>query len=276
MYIRITDDFDLKKIADSGQCFRAKELPGHIFRFICRENVLYVEQTGEDTYRADTTPKAWESLWKSYFDLERNYAQIRRGIASGDTYLTEAAECGKGIRILRQDPWEMLVTFIISQRKNIPAIRSAVEVLCERYGEKIPASHESLYAFPSPQALAAVSESQLRDCGLGYRAPYVADAARQASGGELDLQLLWNLPDQELLESLEAVKGVGIKVASCIGLFAYGRTQIAPVDTWIRRVIQERYQGLDPFPRYGSAAGILQQYMFYHALYHKKDFIPHS
>ncbi|MDE6166901.1 MAG: DNA-3-methyladenine glycosylase 2 family protein [Acetatifactor sp.] len=272
MHIRITDDFDLKKISDSGQCFRVKELPGNIFRFICGNHILYLEQTGECEYLADTTPQAWESLWKSYFDLERNYGQIRGAINSEDTYLTEAAECGKGIRILRQDPWEMLVTFIISQRKNIPAIRSAVEILCRRYGQELRSSRETLYAFPSPQALAALSQSQLRDCGLGYRAPYVADAARQAASKELDLQLLTDLPDEALLERLEAVKGVGIKVASCISLFAYGRTGIAPVDTWIRRVIQERYQGRDPFPGYGPAAGILQQYMFYHALFHKKEF----
>ena len=272
MHIRVTDDLDLKKIADSGQCFRVKELPDEIFRFICGNNILYLKQTGDCEYLAETTPQAWESLWKFYFDLERNYAQIRGGIASGDAYLTEAAECGKGIRILRQDPWEMLVTFIISQRKNIPAIRSAVEVLCERYGQQLHTSRETLYAFPSPRSLAALSQSQLRDCGLGYRAPYVADAARQAASGELDFQLLADLPDAALLERLKAVKCVGIKVASCICLFAYGRTGIAPVDTWIRRVIQERYQGRDPFPQYGSAAGILQQYMFYHALFHKHDF----
>ena len=172
---------------------------------------------------------------------------------------------GAGIRILRQDAWEMLVTFIISQRKNIPAIQACVETLCTRYGAPLLQSGGNvLYAFPTAQALAAAGEQALRDCALGYRAPYVLAAAQAVAAGTLDLAALETLPDARLLEALMQQHGVGIKVANCVALFAYGRMECAPVDVWIQRVIDQHYAGQNPFPAYGNA-GILQQWMFYFA-----------
>lgn len=172
---------------------------------------------------------------------------------------------GAGIRILRQDAWEMLVTFIISQRKNIPAIQACVETLCTRYGAPLlQPGGNVLYAFPTAQALAAAGEQALRDCALGYRAPYVLAAAQAVAAGALDLAALETLPDARLLEALMQQHGVGIKVANCVALFAYGRMECAPVDVWIQRVIDQHYAGQNPFPAYGNA-GILQQWMFYFA-----------
>ena len=321
MRITIEDDFSPEKIARSGQCFRVREFPGGVFRFVTGKHVLYLRQTGsrrKSRHSAgDINPEAihfevscgtaaWRDLWTGYFDLDRNYAALRASIPASDDCLCRAAAYGAGLRILRQDPWEILVTFIISQRKSVPAIRTCVETLCNRYGEEIPrrkrvrstgdisgdisggpsgGSGESrsllqaaanadagLRSFPTAEQLASVSAEELKACGLGYRVPYVMDAARKVSEGTLDLKALYSASGEELLASLKQVSGVGTKVAGCIGLFAYGRTGLAPVDVWIGRVIDCVYGGCDPFAAYGDAAGIMQQYIFHYALAHKKEF----
>jgi N-glycosylase/DNA lyase len=170
---------------------------------------------------------------------------------------------GKGLRILRQDPWEMLLTFIISQRKSIPAIASAVEALAARWGEPLPAEREELFAFPTPEAMAGATEAELRACSLGYRAPYVLDAVRKVTGGEVDLAALGKMEDEALFRALQAIRGVGRKVAECVCLFGYGRLSRVPVDVWIERAIREECGGCEPFSAYGDDAGIMQQYVFY-------------
>lgn len=268
MTVTITDDFDLTKIADSGQAFRVVSA-GDGWRFVTGHRLLHMTQKSAHRYEVDCSRWTWDHFWHSYFDLDRNYAAIRAEIPPEDAYLCGAALAGQGIRILRQDPWETLVTFIISQRKSIPAIRSCVETLCDSLGT--PLAEEQgrlLYSFPAAQALCDASAQTLRSCALGYRLPYVQAAARAVASGTLDLNRLADLPDEELLDSLMQVYGVGVKVANCVALFAYGRVSCAPVDVWIARVVEEHYGGKNPFPRYGNA-GILQQYMFYEARTHK-------
>ena len=170
-------------------------------------------------------------------------------------------ECGRGLRILRQDPWEMLICFIISQRKSIPAIRTAVENLCTRFGAPLA---EGGFAFPTAQALAAASDEALSGCGLGYRTKYVRDAAERVCDGRLDLAALAGRPTPEVQEALMAVFGVGIKVAQCVLLFGYHRLEAMPVDVWMDRVIQLEYKGKFP-PSYKKCAGVLQQYLFCYA-----------
>ena len=301
MRIAIEDDFSPEKIARSGQCFRVREFPGGVFRFVTGKHVLYLRQM-KSRFEVSCGAAAWQDLWTGYFDLDRNYAALRASIPASDACLCRAAAYGAGLRILRQDPWEILVTFILSQRKSVPAIRTCVETLCERYGEEISrrkrvrgtgdisggpsgGSGESrsllqaaanadagLRSFPTAERLASVSAEELKACGLGYRVPYVMDAARKVSEGTLDLKALYSASSEELLASLKQVSGVGTKVAGCIGLFAYGRTGLAPVDVWIGRVIDCVYGGCDPFSAYGDAAGIMQQYIFHYALAHKKEF----
>ena len=180
-------------------------------------------------------------------------------------FLTQAERAGRGLRILRQDPWEMLITFIISQRKNIPAIRLAVEKLAMLYGHPV---NEMLFTFPTPEELGRASEADLRAAGLGYRAPYVKDAADKVLSGALDLEAMGKLGDEALFEKLISVKGVGKKVANCICLFGFGRTSRAPVDVWIERAIT-LCGGVDPFPAFGEYAGIMQQYAFYYMTHQK-------
>ena len=271
MEVPIPDLFDLQKITDSGQCFRVTPLSDGTYRFITGEQVLYIRKTAEELYHVSCDPDIWKQIWIPYFDLGRNYRDVVKAIPAEDVFLNLAAQAGAGIRILHQDPWEMLVTFIISQRKSIPAIRSVVELLCERYGTRIQTPMETLYTFPTAQQMRDVRLEDYIACKAGYRAPYLCDAVQQVLSGNLDLSAIAAFPDKELIAALEGVKGVGIKVANCVALFAYGRTACAPVDTWINKVIRQKYQGHNPFDRYGDAAGIMQQYFFYYAQNHKAE-----
>ena len=158
----------------------------------------------------------------------------------------------------------MLITFIISQRKSIPAIRTAVEHLAQCCGEPLSAEGDEVCLFPTPAQLCSLSEDQLAACGLGYRTRYIRNAACQAASGALDLRALASLPDDVLFSRLLALDGVGKKVANCVCLFGYGRTAMAPIDVWIQRLIDEEFGGHDPFPAYGQQAGIVQQYLFYY------------
>ena len=271
MEVCIPDDFDPEKIMDSGQCFRAVRLEDGTFRFLTGDQAVYLRRTGEERWEVSCGGETWERMWRPYFDLGRNYRAVREKIPARDTFLQETARTGAGIRILRQDPWETLLTFIISQRKSIPAIRAMVEELSRRYGTELRTPVETLYAFPTPVQLKEVTVEDYIDCKAGYRAPYLRDAVERVLAGETDLEALATLPDRELLTALEEVKGVGVKVASCVALFAYGRTACAPVDTWISKIIRKKYRGRDPFVRYGDGAGIMQQYFFYYALRHKGE-----
>ncbi|MCE5343985.1 MAG: 8-oxoguanine DNA glycosylase, partial [Eubacteriales bacterium] len=167
---------------------------------------------------------------------------------------------GKGMRILKQDPWETLCCFILSQRKHIKAIRACVEALCDTYGKPVQGTVRK--SFPTAERLAALAECDARSCGLGYRAPYLLDAARKVATGEIDFPLLSQLPDEALRTMLLSIHGVGIKVAECTMLFGFQRLSRAPVDVWIHRVIDEKYGGVSPFDGYGAYAGVYQQFMF--------------
>jgi N-glycosylase/DNA lyase len=266
MTISINDDFDLDKIIGSGQCFRPCKICDFpkTYRFVYGTHILYIIQTDKNTYDISCTEDEWNNIWNTYFDLSRNYGDIRKSIPTNDTYMFESAVDGKGIRILRQDKWEMLISFIISQRKSIPAIRSCIEKLCSKYGTKLSTDKEDIFLFPTAQQLMNASENDLAACGLGYRVGYILDAVRKVYFKEIDLEEIDNLSDEDLFNELTCVRGVGKKVANCIMLFAYNRIGRAPVDVWIARVIDEFYDGKDPFDMYGENAGIMQQYVFYH------------
>lgn len=272
MEVSIRDDFSLDKIANSGQCFRTKALADGWFCFITGQRVLYIREAvcknRPGVFEASCSEGEWQTVWAPYFDLGRSYTAIRRAIPQSDGWMRRAAAEGRGVRILRQDPWETLITFILSQRKSIPAIRQAVELLCERYGGEIA---DGRHAFPTAAALAEAPKEGLAACKAGYRAPYLQAAARRVAAGEVSLDALAGLSDEELLSALKTFYGVGEKVARCTALFGYGRLGLAPVDTWIQKVIARAYGGQDPFLQYGPAAGVLQQYAFYYAQNHKAE-----
>lgn len=256
-----TDCFDLAQIADSGQCFRMTRQNDGSFLIVAADRWTTArEQDG--WIQLGCTDSEFESFWRHYFDLDTDYASYGRNIDPSDEYLQAAFKAGSGIRILNQDPWEMLITFIISQRKNIPAIRQAVEALSKRCGVCLCAEM-GIYAFPTPKELSALSLEDLGGLSLGYRAKYIYETTRQAVSGEIDFNAWKNLGDDELMQRLLACYGVGKKVANCVLLFGYHRTGAFPVDVWIDRIQREHYNGSFPVKKYAGYAGALQQYMFY-------------
>ncbi len=271
MQIEIQDDFDLKKISISGQCFRAKCLEDERYRFINGDKVIYIQKAEGQKFSVSGTMEEWEELWTPYFDLGRCYRDIFNKECDKHPFVQKAMLCGQGLRILRQDPWEMLITFILSQRKNIPAISKSVEMLAERYGHCIETEYETLYSFPSLQELSSASVDELKECSLGYRAQYVFDAIQQVRTGNLNLDALFGFDDEKLLAELQKVHGVGKKVANCIALFAYGRMACVPIDVWISRAIEDDCKGESPFPLFRENAGIIQQYVFYYEKHHLSE-----
>lgn len=262
--IEILDDFDLEKTASCGQCFRAKTVDGGLFRFVSGDHVVYIKELGDHQFSVSCTENEWKETWSRYFDLERSYKNLYYEERDKHDFVRMAMDCGRGIRILRQDPWEMLVTFILSQRKSIPAISKAVEALSEKYGHPIETDHEVIYSFPTAVEMADATVDGLQKCGLGYRVPYIYDAVQRVNSGTLNLKTLADYNDEELFQELQTVQGVGKKVANCICLFGYGRFGRVPVDVWIARAVEEDCCGEDPFLLFGNNAGIIQQYVFYY------------
>ena len=268
--VKITDDFDMKRIAESGQCFRAAEVRPNIFRFITREKIVYMKKAGEGKYDVSCSNVEWEKTWVDYFDLTRDYAKIRENILNyssqrpyGD-YMKAAIEFGQGIRILKQEPFETLISFIISQRKNIPAIKNSIEMICGTYGKRMRTEYEAISTFPGIDILVNASVFDLSNFALGYRGPYVRDAIEKVSSRAVDLEVLHDRRDTDMLDTLQKIRGVGKKIAACVALYAYHRLNIMPVDTWIQKAIDEDFSGQNVFYEMSAFAGIVQQYVFYY------------
>ena len=196
MVRKIIPNFDLSQIWQSGQCFRMRQMeaPGSgqnsQFEVIAIDRCLKVEQTG-DICAFYCTEEEFETFWKLYFDLENDYSYYIEAINPRDTYLKSAATYGSGIRILRQDLWEMIVTFLISQQNNIVRIRRCIQNICEKYGEeKTSPDGHTYFAFPTPEALASLEEDDLKPCNLGYRSKYVVRAAKSVVSGEINLEAM--------------------------------------------------------------------------------------
>ncbi|SHH69917.1 N-glycosylase/DNA lyase [Butyrivibrio fibrisolvens DSM 3071] len=256
--------FDLEQIADSGQCFRWNRISDYKYRIVAFGKILNIEQdleTGSVTM--DCSDSDFDNIWKDYFDLGTDYGKIIERIPEDDEYLKRAASICDGIRIIKQDPWETLITFIISQRKNIPAIKASVEKICKAAGKVIgEIDGEKLYAFPTPKELAALSESDLSACSLGYRAAYIYKAAHAVADGAVDLDKWKELSDDKLFDSLCSLYGVGKKVANCTMLFGFNRLDSFPIDVWMNKIRDRYYPNDFPIEAYRPYGGIMQQYMF--------------
>ena len=264
--LQIEDDFAPDKIARSGQCFRWRKTGQGSWQIIHRDQSLSIRERGAGRYRFSCTEKAFHTLWHPYFDLDEDYRAIRGKVREeDDPFLHAACTYGKGIRILRQDPWETLVSFIISQNKNIPAIQNCVEMLCAAAGEyRADEAGEAYTAFPTPEAILNLSEEQLRACKLGYRWKYVRSAALAVAEGQLDLAELMEAGEEQTMERLAAVSGVGIKVANCVSLFGLHHMDAFPVDVWMKRILTNEYPNGYPMKQYRPYNGVYQQYMFFY------------
>lgn len=298
MVIRELRNFDLRQIARSGQCFRMTEvsaeeiqmagLPfgGGAYRVISGSRCLTAARCGGTV--AFSCGEEEFPYWENYFDLPADYGEFIASVDEDDHFLQKAAAFGSGIRILRQDPWEMIVTFILSQQKTVPAIRVLVERLSERYGSPVTAGDFSFYAFPTYRQLSRATLDELLELKLGYRAKYVFQICRDACSGALDPEKLKTLSYPEAMAYLQRFYGIGKKVADCVCLFGLHHIEAFPVDTRIRQVLMREYAircdkaELDKVPKSGQCdflaekffltkyegyAGVMQQYLFYYEPY---------
>ncbi len=261
--IRINDDFNLDKIVNSGQSFRAKKIDNNLFRFCSGDKVLYIQNEGND-YFINPVNSSWANFWSDYFDLDLNYQKIRSEITGIDPYIDTAINYSQGIRILKQDPYETLLSFIIAQRKTIPSIATCVEEITKRYGHPIISSPEKLYSFPQIEQIAEIELDEIVDLKLGYRSKYFKFAIDFINKNNLDFTKLEEFETNELIDYLKQFYGVGDKVANCVALFGYHRLDAVPVDVWIDRSIKENFNSKNPFKKYGKYAGLVQQYLFYY------------
>lgn len=253
------DDFDLNVIAESGQCFRFNRIGENTFQVIAQKKVLTIKDMGQNTFDFDCSSDDYKKIWHKYFDIDTNYSSIRESVKD-NKFLCDCASHSVGMRILNQDKWEMAVSFIISQRKSIPAIKTSIERLCELCGDKID---DENHAFPTPAQILYADVNKLANCGLGYRLPYILKAAELFYEEPDITERLDKLTDEELLEELKKMQGVGDKVASCIALFGFHRLNFFPKDVWINRALDEHFPDGFDMNLYAPYNGVIQQYIFY-------------
>ena len=278
-------DFNCDQIFDCGQCFRWEKNHhgGYSGAAFGRVVSVYYDAPGEllRIYGADL--EDFEKIWKKYFDLERDYSAIKKKLSERDEVIRRAIAYGEGIRILNQEKWETLISFIISQNNNIPRIKKCINSLAENFGEKAgEADGKEYFSLPSPQRLASLTVEDLSVCRLGYRAKYLVETARKvAEEGRESLDRLGSdkVSRQEAFDALRQYCGVGPKVANCILLFSMGKFDSFPIDVWVKKVMNRLY-GIDESRvkemadfaerTFGEYGGIAQQYLFYYITHSKE------
>ena len=256
--------FSLERTLDCGQAFRWRTLADGSWEGIVRGKVLRLSQKGDSITFHHTTPQDMALYWNDYFDLARDYEAIDR-LLCRDERLRMAANDARGIRILRQEPWEALCTFILSQNNNIPRIKGIVERLCRDLGENLGEGH---FAFPTPERLADCQPEDLAGARCGFRTKYLLETARRLTSGKIDLASFYTLPVDEARQQLQSLYGVGAKVAECTLLYGFGRLECFPMDVWMKRVMAALFPNGLPC-EFAQVAGIAQQYLFHYGRIHK-------
>lgn len=256
----VTKDFDLQQTLDCGQCFRWERQPDGTYTGVAFGHILHIQDTGR-TLLLNCGEQEFLQIWHTYFDCDFNYGTVRNTLSRTNPVLAQAAKFAPGMRILRQDPWEALVSFILSQNNNIPRIKGIVGRLCKSFGDSIS---NGFYSFPSAERLAVLSENDLAPLRSGFRAKYILSAAQHVASGEIDLEALRTLPMDEARQKLMTIHGVGPKVAECALLYGMHRLEAFPMDVWMKRAMAALFPGKSPTD-FGEYAGIAQQYIFHYS-----------
>lgn len=259
--------FDLAQTLDCGQSFRWVENADGSFSGVVKDTVATVYYS-DGVLTVESEKEEDEKLWRDYFDLDLDYGKIKDMLSKMHPVLADASGYAGGIRILNQEPFEALITFIISQNNNIGRIKGIVERLCENFGEKIDDTH---YAFPSAQKLASLTPEDLAPIRAGFRHRYIIDASKRVASGEIDLEKLRTMEYNDAQKELMKITGVGVKVADCVLLYGLHRLESFPLDVWMKRALSVLFEGYkgDEFGLYG---GIAQQYIFHYSRMHKELF----
>jgi len=262
------ENFDAEAIFTCGQCFRWEKEPDGSFTIVAKGRVLNVLQKGNEITFSNTTKEEFKEIWEDYFDLKRDYGKIISTL-SKNPVIADSVSFGKGIKILKQDFFECLLSFIISANNNIPRIQKIINTLSMLWGEKISFMGKDYYTFPTPEALRGVTEEKMTPLRCGYRAKYIEKAVKQFLDGEADEREIYLMDQKKARECLMKICGVGPKVADCILLFSFGKFEVFPTDVWVKRVMGELF-GCDEKnatrmgqEMFGEYAGIAQQYLFY-------------
>lgn len=250
---------DLALTLDCGQAFRWVLNDDNSWSGVAGGYFLNIQKVNNDIVFKNTTKDSFDSFWKNYFDLEKDYKKICETL-SGDELVKSAIKNYYGIRILNQEPWEALCSFVISQQNNIKRIKQIIDRLCKKYGKDLG---NGFFTFPSAEILAQYSADDFADLGLGYRAEYIEKLSKGVANGEIDLNYIMSLPTDEARNELKKIRGVGNKVANCAMLFGMKFYDCVPVDTWINKALKYYPDGLpECFKGY---EGIAQQYLFHWA-----------
>lgn len=264
-------DFNIQQILECGQCFHFKRIDEMEYVTVAFERALHIKQDKDIVILYNTSMDEYNSIWKKYFDMDTDYGKIKETLESTSDELKEAIKEQSGIRILRQEFTETLLSFIISQNKQIPHIKKIVEDISRKYGKLVGVvNNEEYYSFPKLDVLCNITEEDFRELKTGFRAPYLCNAIKHLQEWSED-GVMQDLSYEEAKEKLMSIKGVGDKVANCVLLFGLGYTSAFPVDVWIKRIMEQLYFKKDTpknkieefakehFREYG---GYAQQYMF--------------
>lgn len=265
-------DFDLSQTLECGQCFRFYKQDENDYVVVAYNKLLHIKQEGNNLIFFNCSENEIEG-WINYFDLNRDYDKIKKFLLRKDKVLKPAIEEKWGVRILNQEFHETLISFIISQNKQIPHIKHLVRRISENYGSYLGSVNgEDYYSFPSCSVLGTITEEDFREMKTGFRAPYLADAVLKLSSGELKETVFKGVEEEEARKKLMTVKGVGEKVANCVMLFSLGYRAAFPIDVWIKRIMEELYFNGEDTPKdviakfakknYGEYGGYAQQYLF--------------
>ncbi len=266
------DSFNIEQILECGQCFRFEKIDNMKYEIIAYGKILNIEQSSNSVKLYPCNENEFKNIWYNYFDLERDYSHVKETITKNDDVMKKACEFAPGIRILNQEPWECLISFIISQNNRIPMIKQVIKNISKMYGNEI---ENERYMFPTVDELRVSDISGLEKCKSGFRAKYILDAVEKVGSGKIDLENLKNFDTNKIKEELLDIKGVGPKVSDCILLFSFGRCEVFPTDVWIKRIMEHFYfnEETTSIPnihekakiKFGKYAGFAQQYLFHYA-----------
>ncbi len=264
--------FNLKYTVECGQCFRWKEENG-VYIGILKDRVIKVRQVGDTIEIKSNNEEGLEELVRRYFALDEDYENIEKEIAKIDENVLKAVNNTSGLRFLKQDFFETLISYIISANNNIPRISKSVNEISRRYGKEVELDNEKYYLFPTPRELKDVTAKEYRECGVGFRDVYIFDTVKKINNGEIDVEKMQGMDTKSLKAELLKLKGVGPKVADCILLFSCSRKEVFPIDTWVEKVMKKLYFNNREVSKkeiqkyadehFGKNAGIVQQHLFY-------------
>ena len=269
------ESFVVSQTLECGQCFRFTQIGEENYIIVAYGKILNIYCDGTDIVFKNTTEEEFNNIWYNYFDFGRNYNDIKKKISENDEILQKAVEYAPGIRILNQDRFECLISFIISQNNRIPMIKKVISNISKKYGRYIGSvDGEEYYAFPNPEELIKADEAGLMECKTGFRAKYIIDAVQKVIHGEINLNAD-DMDTETLRKMLMTIKGVGPKVADCTMMFSFGRCETFPTDVWVKRIMSELYfNGREASVKeihqkaeecFGDYAGYAQQYLFNYA-----------